>query len=118
VVATANATRLTSWYGRVSGVSNALTSLTVTYRGSHSAACTQTLYLWHWSTGYWVRFSSAEAGPAESEIAFTVTSALDDYVSGTAGDGDVAVRVHCARSNAVAFTTSADLMRVTYSKPA
>jgi hypothetical protein len=118
VVAAPSAARLTSWYGRVSDVSNALTSLTVTYRGSHSAACTQTIYLWHWATGYWVRFSSANAGPTESEITFTVTSALDDYVSGTAGDGRVAVRVHCTRSDAVAFTTSADLMRVTYSKPA
>jgi uncharacterized protein YkwD len=109
--------RLTSWYGRVSGVPNAVTSLTVTYRGSHSATCVQTLYLWHWATGYWVRFASADAGPAESEMTFAVTNAVDDYVSGTAGEGKVAVRVHCSRTDAAAFTTSADLMRVTHAKP-
>jgi uncharacterized protein YkwD len=117
VAAAPSATRLTSWYGRVSGVPNAATGLTVTYRGSHSATCAQTLYLWHWATGYWVRFASADAGPAEREFTFAVTSAVDDYVSGTAGEGKVAVRVHCSRTDAAAFTTSADLMRVTYAKP-
>lgn len=112
MVAAANGT--SSWYGRISGVPNALTDLTVAYRGSHSAACAQTLYLWHWPTGYWVRFSSANAGPTESEVAFTVASAPDSYVSGTAGDGVVAVRVHCARSVAARFRTSADLLRVTW----
>jgi hypothetical protein len=114
----ATGTSLTSWYGRFTGVSNALTRLTVTYRGSHSAACAETVYLWHWANGYWVRFASATGGPFESEVTFSLPSSLPTYVSGTTGDGDVAVRVHCTRADSVAFTTSGDLMRVSFWKPA
>jgi hypothetical protein len=106
-------------YGRVGGVSNSLTRLTVTFRGSHSAACTQAIYLWNWSSGYWVRYSSTTAGgPTETEASFTVTGALASHVSGSTGDGDVAVRVHCTRTDSVGFTTSGDLMRVTFWRPA
>jgi hypothetical protein len=110
-------TRLTSWYGRIAGVSNSLTSMTVTYRGSHSAACTQSIYLWNWLNGYWVRFFSAVGGPNETEISFSPTSSLASYVSGTTGDGEVAVRVHCTRNDTVPFTTSGDLMRITFVQP-
>jgi hypothetical protein len=118
VASTTSGSRITSWYGRVGGVSNALTKLTVTYRGSHSASCAQGVYLWNWANGYWVRFSSATAGATETEFTFSLTGSLASFVSGTAGDGDVAVRVHCTRSDGVAFTTSGDLMRVTFWKPA
>jgi hypothetical protein len=118
VASTTSGTRLTSWYGRVSGVSNALTQLSVAYRGSHSASCTQGIYLWNWANGYWVRYSSTTGGPTETEASFTLTGSLASYVSGTTGDGDVAVRVHCTRTDTVGFRTGGDLMRVTYWKPA
>lgn len=114
VASTPSGTRLTSWYGRLGGVPNALTQLTITYRGNHSAACTQGIYLWNWANGYWVRFSSASGGPTETEASFTVTGAVSTYVSGTSGNGEVAVRVHCTRSDTVGFTTGGDLMRVTF----
>jgi hypothetical protein len=118
VASTTSGPRLTSWYGRVKGVSNASTSIRVTYRGSHSNSCTQSLYLWNWSNGYWIRAHRSSSGPVKTEASFTVTGSLASYVSGAGGDGDVAVRVHCTRSDPVGFTTSADLMRVTFSKPA
>lgn len=118
VASTTSGTRLTSWYGRVGGVSNALAQLSISYRGSHSAACSQGIYLWNWSNGYWVRYSSTAGGPSETEASFTLTGALGSYVSGTTGNGDVAVRVHCTRSDTVGFTTSGDLMRVTFWRPA
>jgi uncharacterized protein YkwD len=118
VASTKTGSRLTSWYGRVNGVSNALTRLTVTYRGSHSGACAQTVYLWNWANGYWVRFSSANGGPTENQVTFSLIGSPSTYVSGTTGNGEVAVRVHCMRTDAVAFTTRGDLMRVVYVKPA
>lgn len=117
VAATTTGSRLTSWYGRVSGVSNALTQLAVTFRGSHSAACTQGIYLWNWSNGYWVRYSSTTGGPTETQASFALTGSLASYVSGATGNGDVAVRVHCTRSDTVGFTTSGDLMRVSFWRP-
>jgi uncharacterized protein YkwD len=118
VASTTAGTRTTSWYGRVSGVSNSLTQLHVAYRGSHSAACSQGVYLWNWSSGYWVRYSAFSAGPTETEAAFTLVGSLASFVSGATGNGDVAVRVHCTRSDTVPFTTSGDLLRVTFWKPA
>lgn len=118
VASTASGMRLTSWYGRVGGVPNALTQLTIAYRGSHSAACSQGIYLWNWSNGYWVRFSSTTGGPSETETSFTLGGSLAGYVSGATGNGDVAVRVHCTRSDTASFTTSGDLMRVTFWRPA
>jgi uncharacterized protein YkwD len=114
VASTTSGSRLTSWYGRIGGVSNALTQLTITYRGSHSAACTQAVYLWNWANGYWVRYSSASGGSTETETSFTLTGAVTNYVSGTTGNGEVAVRVHCNRGDGGAFTTRGDLMRVTF----
>jgi hypothetical protein len=94
-------------------ISNALTRLSVTYRGSHSAPCDQTIYLWNWS-GYWVRFASGLGGPSETGVTFSPTP---PSIATSAGDGEVAVRVHCARSDAVGFTSAGDLMKVTFWKP-
>jgi hypothetical protein len=38
-----------------------------------------------------------------------------DYVSGSTGDGEVAVRIRCSRSDG-SFYTSADLLRITYQR--
>jgi hypothetical protein len=66
-----------------------------------------------------VRYSpTTSGGPTETEASFTLTAALASYVSGTTGNGDVAVRVHCTRTDTVVFTTSGDLMRVTFWRPA
>lgn len=118
VASSATGARLTSWYGRVGGVSNALTQLAVLFRGSHSAACAQSIYLWNWANGYWVRYSSMNGGPTEAEASFSLTGELASYVSGTTGNGEVAVRVHCTRSDTVGFTTSGDLLRVSTWSPA
>ena len=92
--------------------------MSVTYRGNHSATCSQSIYVWNWAYGYWVRFSSTTGGLSESEITFSPTSSLTSHVSGTSGDGEVAVRVHCTRSDSTGFVTSGDLMRVTFVRPA
>jgi carboxypeptidase T len=112
IASTTSGTRVTSWYGRITGVPNALTALSGTYRGSHSASCSQGVYLYNWSSGTWARFSATTAGTVENEAAFSPTSSLASYVSGPSGNGDVAMRVHCTRSSN--FTTSAELMKVTY----
>jgi hypothetical protein len=114
VGSTTSGTRQTSWYGRVAGVSNGVSSLTVTYRGSHSAPCEQTIYLWNWEIGYWVRFASGGGGPGETEVTFSPGASVASFVSGTSGDGEVAVRVHCTRTDSVAFKSAGDLLRVVF----
>ncbi len=77
-------------------IPNTLTSLSVTYRGLNSSTCTQNLAIWNWRTGVWVSLGSRSVGTTEVETSPRPTGALADYVSGTTGNGDVAVRVRCS----------------------
>lgn len=100
------------WWGRITGVPNTLKSLTVTYRGFSTAACTQTLWLYNWSTGVWTSLGGRSLGTVETETVATAGGTLAEFVSGATGNGDVAVRVGCTGGGA--FTTSSELLKVTY----
>ena len=106
-----------SWYGRMYGVSNALTSLSVTYNGSASLTCSQTVALWNWVRGYWVTLDTRSVGTAAVQVTATAMGTLGEYVSGLTGDGDVAVRVRCTRTDTyTAFYSSGDLMKIVYTR--
>jgi serine protease AprX len=107
-------TRTADWYGRVGGVANGLRSLKVTYRGQSSASCTQTVYVYNWTTATWTSLDSRTLGTYEVEITKAVGGTLADFVSGTAGVGEVAVRVRCTKGSN--FYTSTDLLRITYER--
>ncbi len=113
-----NATLLSSytasWYGVISGVPNALTSLLVTYAGKNSGSCTQRIDAWRWTTSQWVQLDSRTVGATEVTIAnLTPSGALADYVSGVTGNGDVRIRVRCTRTLG-GFYSSGDLLRIAY----
>jgi subtilisin family serine protease len=116
VDSTTSSTFTSSWYGSFSGVSNSLSSLRVTYKGKQSPSCSQTVSIWRWTTNSWVTLDSRSLGTTEVQIDRFPSGALADYVSGTTGDGTLYVRVRCT-SSAGPFTTSGDLMRITYTKP-
>ncbi|MDX6398224.1 MAG: hypothetical protein QOJ43_1632 [Gaiellaceae bacterium] len=103
-----------SWWGRITGVPNTLTSLSTTYRGFNSSACTQTLSIWNWRTAAWTSLGSRSVGPTEVETKATPTGTLADYVSGTTGNGDVAVAVSCAGPLLSTFSSSAELLKISY----
>ena len=115
VGSTGATTRAAAWYGTVEAVPNALTSLSATYRGRNSAACSQTVSLWRWTTSSWVVLDTRSVGPAEVQVDRPATGTPADYVSGTTGDGQVRVRVRCT-SGTSAFHTSGDLMRVSWTR--
>jgi Bacterial Ig-like domain/PA domain len=119
VNSTTSGTRRTSWYGAFSGVSNALTSLKITYSGKNSRSCTQTISVWRWTTSTWVQLDSRSVGTTEVLVADrTPSGALADYVSGTSGDGELRVRVRCTRSfSSLSFYTSGDLLQVVFQRP-
>jgi hypothetical protein len=114
VNSTSSGTRTTDWYGRIGSVTNALRSLKVAYRGRSSATCTQTAYVYNWISGVWTTLDTRSVGTSEVAVAPSVTGTLADYVSGTSGDGEVAVRIRCTRSSG--FYSSADLLSITYEK--
>jgi len=106
-----------SWYGTFTLVPNALASLFVAYRGSNSAACSQTVSLWNWATGVWVTLDSQTVGSTETAVAESRTSAPGAFVSGSSGAGTVAVRVRCTRTAGTSFFSRGDLLTISYEKP-
>jgi serine protease AprX len=112
VNSTTSGTRTVDWYGLIPAT-NSLQKLSVTYRGKSSATCSQRIYIYNWTTSSWVQIDgSRSVGTSEVEVTRSPSGTLADYVSGTSGSGDVAVRVRCTRDGG--FYSSADLMRVTY----
>ena len=94
---TTSGTRTTDWYGSFTGVTNALSNLQVSYTGRNTVSCTQTVYIWRWTTNAWVSLSARSVGTTEVALANLAPSgAAADYVSGTTGDGEV--RCGCAAS--------------------
>jgi subtilisin len=115
VNSTTSGTRTASWYGRVGGVSNELASLRLTYKGRNSRSCSQTVWIWNWTTNGWTLLDSRSVGTSEVLVDGLVGGTLADYVSGTSGDGEVRVRVRCTHGSS-SFYARADLLRVTYTK--
>ncbi|MDQ4071251.1 MAG: hypothetical protein M3088_00020 [Actinomycetota bacterium] len=112
---TTSGTRTTSWHGRFAGVSNALRTLKLTYRGKSSVRCANTLAIWSWTARRWVSLDSRSVGTGEVQVDRAPPGALADYVSGASGDGEVRVRARCTRSSN--FYTGGDLLRVVYERP-
>ncbi len=113
---TSTSTFTTSWYGTFSGVSNSLSSLKVSYKGKNSRTCSQRVEIYRFTTSSWVQLDSRSVGTTEVQVDRLPVGTLADYVSGTSGEGQVHVRVRCTLSSA-SFTTSGDLLRITYTKP-
>jgi len=117
VNSTTSGTRTSSWYGVFPGVSKALTSLKISYKGNNSRTCTQTVSVWLWTSSAWVQLNSTSVGTTEVLLAnLTPTGTLSDYVSGTSGSGDVRVRVRCVRGSQN-FASRGDLMQIVYDAP-
>ena len=118
VDSTTSGTRVSDWYGRFSSVTNALSNLRITYKGKNSSTCDQRVYVYRFngSTG-WVQLDSRSVSTTETEVANLSPSGTPaDYVSGTSGDGEVRVRVRCARSSP-SFYASGDLLKIGYQRP-
>ncbi|HEX2069801.1 MAG TPA: S8 family serine peptidase, partial [Actinomycetota bacterium] len=115
VTSTSSGTRTSSWYGTFRGVPNDLRSLVVTYRGKNSGTCAQTVQVYNWSKGSWLKLDSRSVGTTEVQIQKSPSGTLADYVNGSAGTGDLRVRVRCTRSSG--FYASADLLSISFTAP-
>jgi uncharacterized repeat protein (TIGR01451 family) len=104
---------VTYWYGRFNNIPNSLQNLQVASSSLASANCTQSLRLWNWTSGYWVTLDTRTLGPTEVGVTATAGGTLANYVSGSTGNGDVAVALRC--SSFASFFTSTDLLKITYS---
>ena len=116
VNSTSSGTRTAAWFGSFQNVANELAGLKVTYMGQNSKACSQTVSIWSYAAGAWVQLDSRTVGTSEVPVEGTPTGNLADYVSGTAGDGELRVRVRCTRGGGATFFSSGDLMRISYTE--
>jgi hypothetical protein len=104
----------TDWSATMSGIPTTAVSLSVTYRGKNSVACTETLSIWNGRSGSWTTLDSRSIGTTEVLRTVSVPGPVSDYIiDGTAGAGNVRARVECA-STGSAFISSGDLFRVSY----
>ncbi len=115
MTSTTSGTRVSDWYGRIGGVSNGLKSLKVTFAGKSSSSCDRRLYVYNWTNSSWVQLDRRTLGTSESSYTVSVGGTLANYVSGTTGDGEVAIRVRCSRDSG-SFYTGGDLVKIVYEK--
>jgi probable HAF family extracellular repeat protein len=106
--------RLTDWAGTFSAIPNEVIALDLRYKGKNSSACRQTVSVWNWENSEWADLDTQTVGTSEIEVRRAPKGALQDYVSGTTGMGELKLRVRCQRDDATAFFSSGDLMEVRY----
>lgn len=117
VASTAEPTFTTSWAATFTGVPNEITTAKLTLRAKNSRICTQSISVRNWTTSKWVRLDKRAVGAGEVEIANLVPpGTLTDYVSGSAGLGDLRTKATC-KTQGGAFTASTDLERLVYTAP-
>lgn len=95
---------------------NLLQTLSLTYDGSSSLLCNQTVSIYNWTSGVWTDVDFRPASTTPISITAAPGGPLGDYVSGSTGTGGVAVRISCtAIFSGGNFFTSGDLLKIDYS---
>jgi hypothetical protein len=113
VNSTTTSTKRTSWYGRFDGVPSSLQNLRVTYSGSNSRTCSQSVAIRRFTTNSWVTLNSRSVGTTEVQIAsLAPPGSAANYVNGM---GRVQVRVLCSTTSG-SFYTSGDLLNISYQR--
>jgi hypothetical protein len=100
------------WWGSFTGVPSTISTLSVSFEGGSSAACTQTISIRNWTTSSWVTLDSRPAGLTNDAAVsgLSPSGSLSDYVDGT---GQVKVLVSCSGSNGT-YTFRGDQLSITY----
>ena len=99
------------WYGSMLGVPANAAQLKIAYSGLNSASCTQTISIYNWTTARWVTLDTRTVGTTEIDVTGLVPpGSQSDYIK--AGTGEVRVQIQSTFSGA--FTTSGDLLALSY----
>ena len=115
VNSTTSSTKQSAWYGTFTGVPSSLRDLKVSYKGANSRSCTQVIEVYRASDARWIAIDQRSVGTTQVLIAdVAVGGTLSSYVSSA---GDLHVRIRCSTTSG-SFTTSANLLRISYSRPA
>jgi hypothetical protein len=113
VNSTTATTRTATWSATVTTVPNSTAGIRLIYKGANSVSCTQTLYLFNYTTNAWVAVNTATVGTTAVTTTVVPTGTMADYVSGSTGSGSVMAQVK-STSTSASFYTSADLVTIGY----
>ena len=114
VTSTTASTRTTTWTLSFSGVPNAVSALSATWRASATRSCTRVVSAMDFVRNVWVTVDSRGTTTTESQVADkALAGTARDFVSGTTGPGEVRLRVKCT-SKVASFREDIDLFRVSY----
>ncbi|HXF56454.1 MAG TPA: S8 family serine peptidase [Actinomycetota bacterium] len=95
------------WYGEFVVDVTGVTKLTVSYEGHYSRTASQSLYVYNFDTGSWVRLESRNVGTTDTTSTYATAGNPDPYLS---SDGRVRLRVEASASTS--FTAYADRQRI------
>jgi M6 family metalloprotease-like protein len=113
VNSTTATTRTATWAATVANVPNSTPGLQLTYKGANSVSCTQTIYLFNYTTNAWVTVKTATVGTSAVTTTVIPSGTMADYVSGTSGSGSVKVQV-TSTSTSASFYASGDQVTIGY----
>jgi CARDB len=100
VDSTTSSTRTATWSGTVNSVANSTKGLKVALTRKNSVSCTQTIYLYNYTTSAWVALKTATLGTSSVSTTLPPTGTTADYVSGTTGTGSVRLQVKTTNTSA------------------
>jgi dipeptidyl aminopeptidase/acylaminoacyl peptidase len=113
VGSTSRSTFTSDWYGSFTDVPTTLSGLKVTYQGSNSRSCSQTISIYNWSSGSWSALASRKVGTTQVRIAdIAVGGTPSSYVGPT---GELRVSVRCT-TNSGTFVASGNQLQISYQK--
>jgi len=116
VNSTLRKTFTSSWYARFANVPRDALSLTVSYAGRNTRACSQVVQAWSYASGSWVQLDARTVGTTKVLISAGLPGALSSYVGGSAATGELRVRVRCT-TGVGTFYARADYMRLSFTRP-
>ena len=101
-----------SWHASFAGVPAGASDLRVAYDGRASRSCTLTLAIWNWGSGAWTTLEQRSLGTSDASIAdLAPPGAASSYVG---PGGEVRVRATCSVFTFSSYSSSGDLVSLTY----
>ena len=101
-----------SWYGSFTAVPDGAANLRVTYVGRASRTCTLAVSIYDWLAAAWAPLRQLPIGTSDVTLAdMAPAGAAASYRS---AGGEVRVRVVCSAPTWASYTSSGDLLTLTY----
>ncbi|MGH0033156.1 MAG: hypothetical protein ACQGVC_25475, partial [Myxococcota bacterium] len=111
-VLAAGAAVTTIWEATFSDVTPRSRNLEGRLRSRSNLVCTQTIHVWNVPSGAWSELASGAIPTVESEMTFSLAGGLGNYVE----DGELRLRVACAKGSPPNFVLGADLLEIAYER--